>query len=267
MSMQVTQRSTAVKKALRRRSEHLSVALKPAKAKSPQSLRSDRAGERLVEAPIFIVPVAHTDSGPLQVLLNGHSRIRAPRGLTLPALQVRPSRAYSADVMSSLGLDQPELEHLLWDRLLHHELETSGKEFAVGKVSASTWQRIATTWPDGRYLFLLRDPAAVFEAALKLSDLNEEAERDAVVEKVLENLTEIEAARKALPGISITCEKLVADPQSQSRRICDHLEVSWELEMLYENEEDFKIRTSLPAPSVELPEQLRDIAKLWGYLD
>jgi hypothetical protein len=261
--MQVTQRSTAVKKALRRRTEHLSVALKPARARSPQGLRSERAGERLVEAPIFIVPAAHTDSGPLQVLLNGHSRIRAPRGLMLPALEVRPSRAYSDDVMSSLGLDRPELEHLLWDRLLHHELESSGKEFAVGQVSAWTWQRTAATWPDGRYLFLLRDPAAVLESALRLS---EGADQEAVVQEVLEHLTEIEAARQSLPGISITFEELAADPQSQSRRICDHLEVSWELEMLYENDQDFKIRTALPAPSIEVPEPLRDIAKLWGYL-
>jgi hypothetical protein len=261
--MQVTQRSTAVKKALRRRTEHLSVALGPSKTKSPSRLPPERSGDRLTEAPIFIVPVAHADSSLLQVLLNGHSRIRAPRGLTLPALEVRPSRDYSEEIMGSLGLSRPELEHLLWDRLLHHELDSSGKELVVGKASASTWERISSAWPDGRYVFLLRDPAAVFELALKFSDGTDE---DAIIQIILDDLTKIEAARQALPGISVKCEELAVDPQSQTRRICDHLGVSWELEMLYENQQHFEARAALPAPSVELPEPLRDIAKLWGYL-
>jgi hypothetical protein len=263
MKMQVTQRSTAVKKALRRRTEHLSVALGPSKTKSPPRPSPEVSGDRLIEAPIFILPVAHADSSLLQVLLNGHSRIRAPRGLTLPALEVRPSRDYAEDIMGSLGLSRPELEHLLWDRLLHHELETSGKEQIAGKVSASTWQRITSAWPDGRYVFLLRDPAAVFEQALMLSDGTDE---DAVTQLVLDDLTEIEAARQALSGISVKCEELAVDPQSQTRRICDHLGVSWELEMLYDNQQPLDARAALPAPSVELPEPLRDIAKLWGYL-
>jgi len=261
--MQVTQRSTAVKKALRRRTEHLSVALGPSRTKSSPKPAPELSGDRLTEAPIFILPVAHADAGPLQVLLNGHSKLRAPRGLTLPALEVRPSRDYAEDIMGSLGLDRPELEHLLWDRLLHHELESSGKELAVGKISASTWQRIAAAWPDGRYVFLLRDPAAVFELALKFSD---GTDLDAITQIILDDFTEIEAARQALPGISVKCEELAVDPQSQTRRICDHLGVSWELEMLYENQQHFDARTALPTPSVELPESLRDIAKLWGYL-
>lgn len=260
--MQVTQRSTAVKKALRRRTEHLSVALGPSKPKSSPRPSPERSGDRLIEAPIFILPVAHADAGLLQVLLNGHSKIRAPRGLTLPALEVRPSRDYSEDVMGSLGLSRSELDHLLWDRLLHHELESTGKELVVSKASASTWQRIASAWPDGRYVFLLRDPAAVFELALKFSDGTDE---DAVTQIVLDDLTEIEAARQALSGISVKCEELAVDPQSQTRRICDHLGVSWELEMLYENQQHFDVRAALPMPSVELPEPLRDIAKLWGY--
>ncbi|MEO5874383.1 MAG: hypothetical protein ABIS86_06515, partial [Streptosporangiaceae bacterium] len=165
--MHSTRHGIAVKKAILRRTEHLAVALGPGSPRSQASV-PDRLGPRLVGSPIFLMSSAYTDPAPLQILLDGHSMVRSPRGFTLPALEVRPSREYTEAVMGSLGLERPELEHLLWDRLLHHELERSGKDVVVGNVpsAAPAWQRLATVWPDARHLFLISDPAAAHAAAL-----------------------------------------------------------------------------------------------------
>ncbi|MEO5877324.1 MAG: hypothetical protein ABIS86_11485, partial [Streptosporangiaceae bacterium] len=76
--------------------------------------------------------------------------------------------------------------------------------------------------------------------------------------------TDLEAARQTLSGITIKDEELRADPQTQTRLICEYLELPWQLEMIYQNPQYVERAPVVPG-TAELPEQLRDLAKLWGY--
>ena len=67
------------------------------------------------------------------MILNSHSKICAPHELHLRTLQVTITEQHGKESMQYLGLDEHSLEHLLWDRVLHRELEASGKQLIVDK--------------------------------------------------------------------------------------------------------------------------------------
>src|SRR5205085_1008583 len=81
------------------------------------------------------------------------------------------------------GLEVEEVEHLLWDRLLHRELVRSGKQVIVDKVPSNVlmWQRLARAWPAARFIFLLRHPASVLASALEAGPDRDRAELTAPV--------------------------------------------------------------------------------------
>jgi hypothetical protein len=282
--MQDAQRPSVVKKALRRRTEHLAEALRPPGVKAKKKVILPSKTSRLVESPVFVLSSVRSGSTLLRVLLNTHSQIRAPHELHLRTLEVRPSREYSDDVMSALGLERKELEHLLWDRVLHHELERSGKSLVVDKTPANAkmWRRIASAWPQARYIFLLRHPAAVVESVL---NRRKGSERDEVIEEIYAYVQGVEDARQNLDGITVRYEELTADPAGETKRICAYLGVEWEPEMLDYGKQDHgpikaifgdwsaniksgQVQEARPLPKAdEVPERLREISKLWGYLD
>lgn len=281
--MQDAQRPSVVKKALRRRTEHLAEALRPPGVKANKKVILPSKTSRLVESPIFVLSSVRSGSTLLRVLLNTHSEIRAPHELHLRTLEVRPSREYSDDVMSALGLERKELEHLLWDRVLHHELERSGKSLVVDKTPANAlmWRRIASAWPRARYIFLLRHPASVVESVM---NRRKGAERDAVIEEIYNYIQGVEEARQNLDGLTVRYEELTADPAAETQRICSYLGVEWEPEMLDYGKQDHgplkavfgdwsaniksgQVQEARPLPSPDqVPERLREISKLWGYL-
>ncbi|MEO5873949.1 MAG: sulfotransferase [Streptosporangiaceae bacterium] len=259
--MQEPTRSTALKKALRRRSAHLAVAFGPAAARTRhRTTRPGESGSRLVQAPVFILSVAQADATLLGSLLNRHSRIHVPASQHLDVLEVRPKREYADDVMGALGLDRTELQHLLWDRMLHHQLELSGKDLVVDQTVTNTlaWPNIATAWPSARFVLLLRNPGYVVESALRQT-MNR---RENVIQEVLAYATGIEAARATANALTIRYEDLVAEPDKATRRICDFLGVAWQPDMLDHGQVGHG-----PVPrNAVLPPQLQDIAGLWGYL-
>ena len=65
--------------------------------------------------------------------------------------------------MQALGHTHSDVEHLLWDRLLHRELVRSGKRILVEKTPSNVfaYKRLATCWPDARFIFLLRHPLSI----------------------------------------------------------------------------------------------------------
>ena len=186
--------------------------------------------------------------------------------------------------MSALGLERKELEHLLWDRVLHHELERSGKSLVVDKTPANAlmWRRIASAWPQARYIFLLRHPASVVESVL---NRRKGSEPDAVIKEIYNYVQGVEDARQNLDGLTVRYEELTADPAGETKRICAYLGVEWEPEMLDYGKQDHgplkaifgdwsaniksgQVQEARPLPSAdEVPEKLREISKLWGYLD
>ena len=246
-------------------------------------LLPDRHGTRLVGSPVFVISSQRSGSTLLRVLLNSHSRIRAPHELHLDTLQVRPGAGYTDEVMAELGLPRTALEHLLWDRVLDHELTRSGKDIIVDKTpnNALIWRRVAAAWPDARYLFLLRHPGSVLESVL---NRHHDAERAGALRDVHAQVTGVQEARSRLDGLTLRYEDLTADPERETRRVCEYLGVPWESGMLEYGRQDHgpfkpyfgdwsenigsgRVQAARPLPAAaDVPEELRETARAWGYL-
>ncbi|WP_425827646.1 sulfotransferase family protein [Streptomyces fractus] len=245
------------------------------------------AAPRLVPDPVFLLSSVRSGSTLLRVLLNSHPRIRAPHEMHLRTLHVRLDRDFTYDAMGELGLDRRELEHMLWDRVLHHARCRGGVEetelpVVVDKTPANTllWRRLHRAWPQARYVFLLRHPAAVVES---LTARRTEPDIDAIHQEVLGYAEELEHARHTLDGVTLTYEDLTAEPERETRRICAHLGVDWDPAMLDYGARDHgtfrphigdwseTIRSGriqparMPATCDGLPPRLRELARAWGY--
>ena len=64
-----------------------------------------RAGDRLVEAPVFVICTLRSGSTLLRVLLDSHSQIRSPHELHLRYVSVHFDQKWSERSMAELGLD------------------------------------------------------------------------------------------------------------------------------------------------------------------
>ena len=239
--------------------------------------------DRLLVAPVFILASIRSGSTLLRMLLGSHSQLHAPHELHLRDLNVRLYSEYATQAMSELGLDETTLEYLLWDRVLHRELQRSGKRHIVNKTpsDAFIWRRIAECWPDARFVFLLRHPGAIARSRQGAS--RREATGDNAT-KVLRFIAAVEEARRNVDGHTVRYEDLTADPESETRRLCEFLGLEWEPGMLEYGRLDHgkytpgigdwgdRIRSGRvqPAPPLpredEIPDTLRPIAEAWGYV-
>ncbi|MFJ9538546.1 sulfotransferase family protein [Streptomyces sp. NPDC101225] len=237
---------------------------------------------RLVESPVFVLSSVRSGSTLLRVLLNSHSRIRAPHEMHLRTVHVHLSRGFTSDAMRELQLDKDELEHLLWDRVLHLELTRSGKEVIVDKTPPNTliWPRLRRCWPDARYILLLRHPGAVIAS---LTARRADPDHEAIRAEVLDYSEKLEAARHALDAHMVTYEDLTAEPERTTRGLCAYLGVEWERGMLDYGAQDHgtfrpqlgdwssTIRSGRVQPArsagetAELPPRLAELAQAWGY--
>ena len=125
--------------------------------------------ERMLVAPVFIFCSARSGSTLLRVILGSHSQLYAPPELPLTHLGVRAETRWIRASLEALGLTTDDVENMLWDRLLADALARSGKPTVVVKTPANAliWRRIADIWPDARFIFLLRHPAAVVASLCK----------------------------------------------------------------------------------------------------
>ncbi len=185
--------------------------------------------------------------------------------------------------MHALGHNQADLEHLLWDRVLHRELLRSGKSHIVDKTPANAFafERLATAWPDARFVFLLRHPVSIARSWHEADP--EKRDFAAAAADALRYMKAVEKARKGLEGHTIHYEELTDDPEGQVRKICDFLAIPFEPGMLrYGSAQTVvqkglgdwkdKIRSGevqkgrdLPDES-EIPDVLRPMSVNWGYL-
>jgi Sulfotransferase family len=241
------------------------------------------ASDRLLEAPVFILSSVRSGSTLLRLIVDAHSRLHAPHELPLKDLNANPMSTYLEKSVAALGLQQRDLDDLLWDRLLHYQLVHSGKEILVSKTpnNVFVWRRIAGCWPDARFVFLLRHPAAIVASRLKERSHYTE---DEATSSILRYAQALEEARDELPGLTVRYEDLTADPQRETTRLCEFIGVDWEPEMLeYAREKDANFKKGLgdwstrlhsgkiqepekvPDPE-QIPKPLRKIAKTWGYL-
>jgi LPS sulfotransferase NodH len=239
-------------------------------------------GDRLVTAPAFILCTLRSGSTLLRMLLDSHSQLHAPHEIHLRYISVSLDAKWSERSMNEMGLDAKALEYLLWDRILHRELSSSGKPQLVCKTPNDVFiaDRIRECWPDSRFVFLLRHPAMVARSRSRLQ--RPDADPDKNIELIRRYCEALEDARQTYDGLTLRYEDLTADPRTQTRRVCDFLGVRWEPGMLHYGRFDHgrlkaglgdwaeKIRTGtvqaaepLPAPE-EVPAPLRDMAAAWG---
>ncbi|CAM5230696.1 sulfotransferase family protein [Streptomyces spiroverticillatus] len=254
--------------------------------------------QRLVPSPVFLLSAVRSGSTLLRCVLDSHSQVHAPHEMHLTQFAVQGGQPQTTAVLEALGLNGDDLEHLLWDRLLHERLSTSGKRTIVEKTPTNllAWQRLHACWPEARYVFLLRHPEHILRSMLaahhglmgeQLRLVHGEQYRDwaapeAVLQFVTALLHALVEARAALPGLTVRYEDLVADPEPVVKEICAFLDIPWEADMLHYGRSDhgpFKVflgdvgdriatGTILPPQDIDLPvdpRPLRALCTALGY--
>jgi sulfotransferase family protein len=259
-----------------------------AKPHHPRSRGQLRAGDRLVEAPVFVICTLRSGSTLLRVLLDSHSQIRSPHELHLRYVSVNFDQKWSERSMAELGLDTRATEYLLWDRLLHRELAASGKAIIADKTPNNVFivDRLRECWPDARFIFLLRHPGAIARSrqAYKAQPTQQADEDDKNAEVIRRYVEALENARQSYDGHTVRYEDLTADPERELRGICSFLGIPYEAGMLEYGQFDHgryksglgdwneKIKSGQiqqpepPPPLEEIPPALREICVKWGYL-
>src|SRR3712207_4385105 len=131
---------------------------------------------------------------------------RPPRSTLFPYTtlfrsKVNLSTKWSRRSIRELGFDAEQLECLLWDRLLHHELTRSGKKLIVDKTPNNVFivDRLRAAWPDARFVFLLRHPAAIARSRQKLRPAD--ADNDANIQLIARYCNALEEARQRFDGV------------------------------------------------------------------
>ena len=250
---------------------------------APRGSRWDaRPGDRLLEAPVFVMSSVRSGSTLLRVVLDSHSQIHSPHELHLRHIKVSAPAGYLEKSMREIGLDAERLRFLLWDRVLHRELTAAGKRILVNKTPSDVFiaDDIARCWPDSRFIFLLRHPAAIARSRQEFRPQDTPEQNAEVVYRFAEALEE---ARAKHPGFTVRYEDLTAEPERVTRELCAFLGVRWEAGMLQYGEtarrrytvglgdwsdkiKSGRIQAAAPLPGLdETPEELRPFAVAWGY--
>jgi hypothetical protein len=242
---------------------------------------------RLLAAPVFVFSAPRSGSTLLRVILGSHSELYAPPELPLKHLGVRADTQWIQASLDGLELTTEDLEHMLWDRVLAEALRRSGKPTLVVKTPSNVlvWERIAAAWPDARFIFLLRHPAAAVASLHSSFDPawrpEEAGNMEESVARGLRYMNVVEEARQALPGLTVRYEELTASPERVVRELCEFLGVPFEPAML--DYGDFghagftpglgdsslnirsgRIQPPAPLPA-EIPAGLASICAAWGY--
>src|SRR3954447_14378995 len=252
-------------------------------AQRRRARRRLRPGDRLLEKPTFVLCSVRSGSTLLRVLLDSHSRIFAPHELHMRDISVSLRTDYAERSLREIGLEPTRLEYLLWDRMLHRELTESGKEMLVNKTPSDVFivDRIRECWPDARFIFLLRHPVSIARSRQEARPQDSAAR---TLKMVRRYCSAIEAARHTYDGLTVRYEDLTADPERETRRLCEFLGVEWEPQMLEYGQFDHgRMRSGLgdwspaiksgavqaakPLPTDdEVPDGLRELTAAWGYL-
>jgi hypothetical protein len=245
-------------------------------------------GGQLLTAPVIVFSAPRSGSTLLRAVLGSHSELYAPPELPLKHLGVRADTKWIQASLEGLELTTEDVEHMLWDRVLAEALRRSGKPRIVVKTPANVliWERIAACWPDARFVFLLRHPAAAVASLQSSFDpawhpTGEAGSREESVAKGLRYMTVLEQAREALPGFTIRYEELTASPERVVRELCAFLGVPFQPAMLEYGAFDHagftpglgdsslnirsgRIQPAAPMPD-EMPAELAGICAAWGY--
>jgi Sulfotransferase family len=241
-----------------------------------------RSGERLLDAPGFVLSTVRSGSTLLRVLLDSHSQIHSPHETHLRDIAVDLKSRYSERAVREARLSREELQNVVWDWYLYRELASTGKPILVNKTPSDVFivDQIKACWPDARFIFLLRHPVAVARSRGALRPQDSEQRNH---EMVLQYANAVEAARSTYDGHTVRYEDLAADPEAETKKLCAYLGVPWEAGMLDYGQTERRFKAGLgdwndkirsgkvqppdPLPAAdEVPDELKPIAAAWGYL-
>ncbi|TDD49052.1 sulfotransferase [Nonomuraea terrae] len=244
----------------------------------------DPVHDRLLREPVFILSSVRSGSTLLRVMMDSHSKVHSPIETHFRRMTVGLGTDPVRQAMELLGHTHSDIEHIVWDRMLHRELARSGKPVLAEKTPSNVfaWRRIATCWPDARFVFLLRHPMSIVQSWHEADPAKRPMKN--AVPRTLTYMTHLEEARTHLEGLTVRYEELTADPEGQLRRLCLFLGLEFETSMLDYGKQDHgafvkgigdwrdKIRAGtvvqgrpLPTPD-EIPADLHDICRTWNYL-
>ena len=252
------------------------------RALPPRRMRL-QPGDRLLERPAFILSTVRSGSTLLRVLLDSHSQIHSPHEMHLKHIHARIKPGHPEKALLEVGMDKTRLRHLLWDRVLHRELEESGKVLLVNKTPNDVFiaDQILACWPDARFIFLLRHPAAIARSRQRARP-DDSPERN--LKAVLRYGNAVQDARTRFPGLTVRYEELTAEPVRVTKEVCAFLGVEWEERMLdygeaarryspglgdwSENIKSGRIQPAAPTPGPgDTPPELHALAREWGYFE
>ena len=255
----------------------------PAPVPKPVVRPPQHPADRLVPSPVFLLSSVRSGSTLLRAILDTHSQVHAPIELHVRRIEVALTTPPLEQAMTALDLTRSDLEHLLWDRLLHRQLQASGKRILVEKTPSNVFvaDRLATCWPAARFVHLLRHPLS----AARSWHEGDPARRPMAeaVRHVAWYARAVERERVKHPGLTVRYEDLVADPATASAHVCDFLGVPWEAAMLdygggreaefvkgigdwTEKIRSGRVQAGRPLPDrSEVPAELLPVAKAWGY--
>lgn len=252
-------------------------------APTPASGQALRDGQRILRRPAFVISSVRSGSTLLRVLLDSHSQVHAPHETHLKDIRVAIRSKYAERALKATKLEQAELQAQLWDRYLARELARTGKPQLVNKCPSDAFivEEILAAWPDARFVFLLRHPAAIARSRHKLRPMDSEERNWEMVERYA---SAVERARQTYPGLTVRYEDLTADPERVTRELCDFLDVPWESGMLdygkrrrnfrsglgdwSESIKSGEVQPAAPLPPLsEVPEALLPLTEAWGYVE
>jgi hypothetical protein len=216
--------------------------------------------EPLVESPVFMLNLPRSGSNLLRCVLDSHPLVHVTEELHFTNLKVNMTAPFAELAMKMLGFDSDDLEHMLWDRILHDSLIRSGKKVIIEKTPRDLlqWERFHRAWPAARYIFLLRHPATIYasmedsrsrirarSAALREAPLAgphadlitamvhlAASRTESSMNDVVDRVRRLNEARRVLPGFTVRYEDLVGDTEQVTREACDFLNVPWDAAML-----------------------------------
>lgn len=244
-----------------------------------RGVRVEASGLHLVPSPVFVLSSVRSGSTLLRSMLDTHTRIVAPHELHLGTMRVSSEKEYAVRAWEELGLTLEELQNVLWDRALHLAMVRGGGRHVVDKTpqNVEIWPRIQAFWPRARYLHLRRHPGSVFQSLVEARPDQAESTH---VTNVLRYGRWLDEARAALPGPTVSYERLTEAPEAVLREVCDYLGVRYQAKMLTyrrsgnrgglgdwsEKIRSGRVQPGRPLPGLdELPEALHPLIRSWGY--
>ncbi len=239
---------------------------------------------RLVGAPAFLLSAIRSGSTLLRCMLNSHPAICAPHELHLRYLTAGVESEYTELAMATLGYSADELRWMLWDRLLHDQLDRSGKSVIVDKSPSNVFivGELRRCWPNARFILLRRHPTAIVASIVDAGDGRDEA---TATEQVLRYAAAMDDLLRSEPVTPVVrYEDLVTNPIAVCRQLCQIVDVDADDSMVEYGRHDHgpfvygigdwgerirsgKLDAALRPVPTSVPDRLADLCQRWGYTD